>query len=156
MDLPASTGVRGLSAQIAEQAVADAVRRLCRGGTWQGIARELGWRAVTVGGRDLGSLEGLCAVAEARLASMIEDAVWAAEQCALRGWQEYLRACPGDEEDALVAATLDANEEATRLIAAAYAQVLDSLVVDGSVARPDRRRFRLRLRKHPAPDALAA
>ncbi len=156
MELPASTGARGLSAQIAEQAVAGAVRQLCRGGTWQGIARELGWRAVTAGGRDLGSLEELCAVAEARLASMIEDAVWAAEQCALRGWHEYLQARPGDEKDAMVAATLDANEEATRLIAAAYAHVLDSLVVDGNQAWPYRRGLRLRLRKHPPPEALAA
>ena len=156
MDLPASTAVHGLSAQIAEQAVADAVRRLCRGGTWEGIARELGWRAVTAGGRDLGSLEALCAVAEARLASMIEDAVWATEQCALRGWQEYLQARPGDEEDAVVAATLDANEEATRLIAAAYAHVLDSLVADGTVVRSRRRRLRASRRDPEGPEALAA
>jgi hypothetical protein len=156
MDPLASTGVCGLSAQVAEEAVAGAVGRLCRGGSWQGIARELGWRAVTAGGRDLGSLEALCAVAEARLALMIDDAVWAAEQCALRGWQEYLQVCPGEEEGAVAAARLDANEEATRLIAAAYADVLESLVVEGNIARPARRGLRLRRCSDRAREALAA
>ena len=156
MDLPASSGARGLNAQIAEEAVAGAVRRLCRGGSWQGIARELGWRAVTAGGRDLGSLDAVCAVAEARLASMIEDAIWASERSALQGWEEYLEARPGHEEGAVVAATLDANEEAERRVAHAYADVLDSLVIDGKAARPDRRRLRVRLRRHPAGEARAA
>ena len=154
MDLPASTAVQGLSAQIAEQAVADAVRRLCRGGSWLGLARELGWRAVTVGGRDPGSLEVLCTVAEARLGSMIDEAVWGAEQAAVRGWHEFLQACPGNEEGAVAAATLDANEEALRLVAAAYARVLDSLVVVDGAQRD--RRLRLGLRGRRAPDELAA
>jgi hypothetical protein len=156
MHLPASTAVRGLSARIAEQAVAGAVRQLCRGGTWEGLARELAWRAVTVGGCDLDSLERLCGVAEARLGSLVEEAVWAAEECAIRGWRDYLQACPGADQDALAAATLDASEQATRLIADAYAAVLESLVVEGSVSRPDRLRFRARLRKQPAPAELAA
>jgi hypothetical protein len=156
VDLPVSTAVRGLSAEIAEQAVAGAVRRLCRGGTWQGVARELGWRAVTVGGCDLDSLERLSALAEARMGSLIEDAVWAVEQCALRSWYDYLQSCPGAEEDALAAARLDAGEEATRLTARAYAEVLESLFVNGSGARPDRARLRFRLRKQPAPAGLAA
>ena len=145
-----------MSAQVAEEAVADAVGRLCRGGSWQGIARELAWRAVTAGGRDLGSLEALCAVAEAKLASMIDDAVWAAELCALRGWREYLQSCPGEEAGAVAAARLDANEEATRLIATAYADVLESLVTERNAPQPDRRGRRLRLPKHRGRETLAA
>jgi hypothetical protein len=156
MDLPASTACRGLSAQIAEQAVGDAVRALCRGGSWLGLARELGWRAVTDGGRDLRSLEALCTVADAKLGMMVDDAAWAAEQSAVRGWHEYLQAHPGDEKNAVVAATLDANEEAKRQIAVGYAQVLESLVAGGAAGQPDRRRLRLRHRKHQPPETLAA
>lgn len=156
MELPASTACQGLSAQIAEQAVGDAVQTLCRGGSWLGLARGLAWRAVTDGGRDQRSLDELCAVADAKLGSIVDDAVWAAEQSAVRGWHEYLQARPGDEKNAVVAATLDANEEATRQIAAGYAEVLESLVVDGAAGQRDRRRLRLRHRKDQPSEALAA
>ena len=155
MELPASTACRGLSAQIAEQAVGDVVRALCRGGSWLGLARELGWRAVTDGGRDERSLDALSAIADAKLGLVVDDAVWAAEQAAVRGWHEYLQVYPGDEKKAVAAATLDANEEAARQLATGYAQVLESLVVDGA-ARTDRRRLRLRHRKNQSSEALAA
>jgi hypothetical protein len=133
--------------QIAEQAVGDAVQRLCRGGSWLGLTRELGWRAVTVGGRDPSSLDRLCTTAEAVLGSLIDDAIWASELAALEGWHEYLDEHPGAEKDALAACTLDANEEAGRRIATAYASVLDTLILDGP-ADPYGRRAK--------PDALAA
>lgn len=156
MELPVSTVCQGLSAQIAEQAVGDAVQTLCRGGSWLGLARELGWRAVTDGSRDERSLEALSAVADAKLGLVVDDAVWAAEQAAVRGWHEHLQVHPGDERHALAAATLDANVEAARQITAGYAQVLTSLVVDGAAAQTNRRRLRLRQRKHQPPEALAA
>ena len=37
---------------IAEEALAGALRHRCRGASWQGLARELAWRAVTGGQRD--------------------------------------------------------------------------------------------------------
>ena len=155
MDLPPSTACRGLSTEIAERAVGDAARELCRGGSWQGLARELGWRAVAEGGRDRASLDGLCTVAEAKLGLLADDAVWAAEQSAVRGWHEYLQTHPGDEENAVTAAILDADEEATRRIAAAYAQVLESLGVDGRAAQPARR-VRLRPRRQQPQEEFAA
>lgn len=151
MELPVSRGIPGLCEQIAEQAVGDAVLKLCRGGSWLGLTRELAWRAVTVGGRDPISLEVICASAEARLGSLVDDAIWASEQAALQGFHEYLSVHPGAEADALTAATLDANEEAARRLQAAYAQVLDSLVESAAKSR----RSVLRRRNQP-PDALAA
>jgi hypothetical protein len=142
MGLRASTSVHWSITQIAEQAVATSVRRLCRGGTVQGLARELGWKAVILGSRDLRRLESLSSVAEARLVASVDDTVWSAEQTALRSRQEYLEAHPGDREGALTAATLDANEEAVRLMEAAYKNVLAGLIADSTVTPPVKRRLR--------------
>jgi hypothetical protein len=116
------------SERIAEEALAEALRRRCRGGSWQGLARELAWRAVTGGHRDARSVEALSASAEAMLASAIDEALWEVERDAIRSWQEYLEERPDDGDGALAAARLDAGEEATRLVEAAYGRVLDTLL----------------------------
>jgi hypothetical protein len=113
---------------IAEEALAGALRRLCRGGSWQGIARELAWRAVTGGHRDPRSVEFLAETAEAMLAPLVDQALWEVEQRALTTRDEYLDLRPGDEAGALVAAKLDAAEEAERLVDEIYDRVLDSLL----------------------------
>jgi len=156
MGLPASTSIHWSITEIAEQAVANAVRRLCRGGTWQGLARELGWRAVIEGSRDLRRLEPLCSVAEARLAALVDDTVWAAEQTVLQSRQEYLEAHPGDRRGAMAAAALDANEEATRLMESAYASVLQTLLHDRTTAAPEKRRLRPDSRRGIDTGELAA
>ena len=132
MELPASTACRGLSAQIAEQAVGDAVQALCRGGSWLGLAAgSAGARSPTVVEISDRSRRS------ARLPTPGWDC-WSTTPSGppskprSRGWHEYLQEHPGDEKNAAVAATLDANEEATRQIAAGYAQVLESLVADGA------------------------
>ena len=156
MGLPASTSMYRSTTEIAEQAVANAVRRLCRGGTWQGLARELGWKAVIEGSRDLCRLEPLCSLAEARLAARVDDTVWAAEQTVLQSREEYLEAHPGDRRGALAAATLDANEEAVRLMEAAYANVLRTLLQESTAAAPERRRLRPDWRRGNGTGELAA
>ncbi len=120
--LPGSTG------RIAEEALAGAVRRLCRGGSWQGLARELAWRAVTDGYRDARMVEGLAGSAEAMLATEIDEALWQVEHAAIRGRDELLAERPGELERALEAARLDADEEAKRLVAVSYDRVLDTLL----------------------------
>jgi hypothetical protein len=120
--LPGSTG------RIAEDALAGAVRRLCRGGSWQGLARELAWRAVTDGYRDARMVDGLAASAEAMLATEIDEALWQVEHAAIRGRDELLVERPGDLAAGLTAARVDAGEEAERLIAAAYERVLETLL----------------------------
>ena len=86
---PPARAMYGQSTQIAEGAVAEAVRMLCRGGTWEGVARELAWRAVTAGGRELRALEGTAARSpEAKLAAHIDQAVWASERSAPQGWHD--------------------------------------------------------------------
>jgi hypothetical protein len=114
--------------RIAEEALGEALRRLCRGGSWQGIARELAWRAVTGGHRDARSVESLAETAEAMLAPLVDQALWEVERHALETREEYLALRPGDEAGALAAARLDAAEEAARLSDEAYDRVLDSLL----------------------------
>ena len=119
---------RSASERIAEEALAGALRRLCRGGSWQGIARELAWRAVTGGHRDPRRVEALADSAEAMLAPLIDDALWQVERCAASSRAEYLELRPRDEAGARAAARLDAGEEAEKLVQEAYGQVLDTLL----------------------------
>jgi hypothetical protein len=108
------------SEQLAEEALAEAIRRRCRGASWQGLAREVAWRAVTGGHRDARQVDPLAQAAEAMLASLFDEALWAVEQVVLESLQEF----GGDEQ----AARLDAGEEAARLVDAAYDRVLDTLL----------------------------
>jgi len=108
------------SEQIAEEALAEAIRRRCRGASWQGLARELAWRAVTGGHRDSRQVDPFAQAAEAMMASLFDEALWAVEQVVLESLQEFA----GDEQ----AARLDAGEEAARLVDAAYDRVLDTLL----------------------------
>jgi hypothetical protein len=108
------------SEQLAEEALAEAIRRRCRGASWQALARELAWRAVTGGHRDARQVEPLAQAAEAMMASQFDEALWAVEQVVL----ESLQGFGGDEQ----AARLDAGEEAARLVDAAYDRVLDTLL----------------------------
>jgi hypothetical protein len=122
------TTLPGSTERIAEEALGGAVRRLCRGGTWEALARELAWRAVTGGHRDARMVEGLAETAEAMLAAAIDDALWQVERAAIDGRDGLLARRPGDVEAAVAAARLDAEEEAECLVAAAYERVLDTLL----------------------------
>jgi hypothetical protein len=124
---PAST-LPGSTERIAEEALAGAVRRLCRGASWQGLARELAWKAVTGGLRDARLVEAYAARAETLLAAEIDEALWQVERVAIRGRDEVLAERPGDLAAGLAAGRLDAEEEAERLIFAAYDRVLDTLL----------------------------
>jgi hypothetical protein len=119
---------RGASEAIAVEELADAVRRRCRGGTWQALAREIAWRAVSGGFRDPRTIDILAEAAEATLAAAIDKALWTVEKSALDGWDEFVGEHGGDQEGGLAAARLDAREEAERLVAAAYDGALDSLL----------------------------
>ena len=127
MDVARAELPGGSSERIAEEALAEALRRLCRG-SWQGLARELAWRAVTGGHRDPRSVEALAGSAEGMLAAEIDEALWEVERSAIRAREEFLEEHPGEVDQALAAARLDAGEEAGRLVAAAYDRVLDSLL----------------------------
>jgi hypothetical protein len=62
------------------------------------------------------------------MASLVDQALWTVEQCAIESWNELVGKHGTDQEAALAAARLDAGEEATRLVDAAYDRVLDTLL----------------------------
>lgn len=128
MEARTATTLPGSTERIAEDALAGAVRRRCRGGTWQALARELAWRAVTGGLRDARRVDGLAATAETMLAVAIDEALWQVECAAIHGRDEILAERPGDVNAALTAARLDAEEEAESQVAGAYDRVLDTLL----------------------------
>ncbi len=121
---------QGSSERIAEEALAEAVRRLCRGAGWEALARELAWRAVSSGARDPRRIDQLAESAGSMLGSLIDEALWTVEHSALEAWRELLESRPGDRAAALAAARLDAREEAARLVELAYARVGDALSAD--------------------------
>ena len=127
MSVPAQRLRARTTDEIADEALRNAVVDLSRPGSWRGIARGLAWRLVSTGERDPRTIERLADQAEAILASLIEDALWTLEQRALRTFNEYLEARPGDQEAALAAARLDANEESLPLVLSACEIVLDTL-----------------------------
>ena len=109
---------KGAREQIAEEALA-ALRHRCRGGSWQGLARELAWRAVTGGPRD--ARRSTLRRARRRCSLLkIDQALWTVEHRAIDSYQEFLDEHQGDAEGARIAAQLDAAEEAERLIVSAY------------------------------------
>jgi hypothetical protein len=118
----------GSSERIAEQALTEALLRLCRGGGWEGLARELAWRSVVDGGRDPRRIDAFSESAAAMLASLIDEALWQVERVVLEGWEAFLEDRPGDAPGALAAVRLDAAEEAARLVATAYERVLEALL----------------------------
>jgi hypothetical protein len=128
LDVSSAESPQAFAERVAEEALAGALRRLCRGGSWQGIARELAWRAVTRGHRDARMVEPLAESAEAMLAPLVDQALWQVERRAAATREEYLELRPGDETGARAAARLDAGEDAERLVQEAYGEVLDTLL----------------------------
>jgi hypothetical protein len=128
VEISAAPLPEGAGEQIAEEALTAAIRHRCRGSSWQGLARELAWRAVTGGARDARSVERFAERAEAMLAASIDDALWRVERCAAAGFEEFVWEHRGDEAGALAAARLDAGEEAARLLDGACSAVLDTLL----------------------------
>ena len=128
LDVASAESPQTFAERAAEEALAEALRRLCRGGSWQGIARELAWRAVTGGHRDPRLVEPLAETAEAMLAPLVDQALWEVERRVLESRADYLAERPADEAGARIAASVDAREEAARLVDDAYAQVLDALL----------------------------
>jgi hypothetical protein len=128
LDVASAESPQAFAERVAEEALAGALRRLCRGGSWQGIARELAWRAVTGGHRDARMVEALAERAEAMLAPLVDQALWRVERHTASTHEEYLEMRPHDEGGARAAARLDAGEEAERLVQDAYGQVLDALL----------------------------
>jgi len=118
--LPALAGV-----PTAEEVVEGALVRLLRGGTWEGLANEIGWEAVRSTGAEPSCLEWLPGLVGAVLAERIEGVEFVLEGARATARADHLRQWPHDVAGAETAATLAAHEEADRRLGLLYLEVLE-------------------------------
>jgi hypothetical protein len=155
--MPAEAGV---PERIAQEACAAAVRRLCRGGSWEALPHELAWLVVRARGLGFDAIEPLAERAEEQLAQLVDEAAAMVTEATSWAWERYL-AGHGDPQGAALAADAEAAAEARRILALVYLQVLEALdhwlgeVVDAD-ERPGRGRpvRRSLPGRPPAPPAL--
>jgi hypothetical protein len=116
---------------------------MLRGGTWQGLAREIAWEAVRARGGELEWLDPLTSLVGRQLSLRVERVEPAVERSALAAAREYARAWPHDPGGAATSARLEASTEATRLLAGAYREVLEwaTQVVDERIEHGAGRSF---------------
>lgn len=120
--------------RIAREACAAAVRRLCRGGSWEALPHELAWLVVRARGLEFEAIEPLAERAEEQLARLVDEAAAMVCESASWAWERQLARQPGDEQAAELSAASEADAEARRILALVYLQVLESL--DRSLAGP--------------------
>jgi hypothetical protein len=67
-----------------------------RGGTWQGLARELAWAAVQASGANYATIEWLTPLLEARLAETVDGLEFTVDMAAVRARGNHVRRRPHD------------------------------------------------------------
>ena len=140
-----------------EEVVAGALSRLLRGGTWEGLANELAWKAARSTGAELSCLEWLPELVEAALSERVDGLEFMLERERHAAWAEHLREWPHDLSGAETAATLAASEEGERQVARLYIDVLEwaSALLDDRLAQPSsRRQSRVASFRTPPPTEL--
>jgi hypothetical protein len=136
------------AAAVAAAATERALGRLLRGATWQAITCEIAWRAVVEAGADGDLIEDLTGFADASLSGLADGIECRVDAAAVRAWRAHLGRWPHDHAGAELVATLEAREEAERLVAAAYVETRRETEAAArtrthaaSVREPRRRRF---------------
>jgi len=140
-----------------EELVAGALSRLLRGGTWEGLANELAWKAARSTGAELSCLEWLPELVEAALSERVDGLEFLLEPARHAGRTEHLDEWPHDLSGAEAAATLAASEEGERQVARLYVDVLEwaSALLDERQAQPSSgRQSRVASSRTPPPIEL--
>jgi hypothetical protein len=135
----------------AEELADRSLRRLARGGTCEGLANEIAWKAVAATGVDTSCLEWLAELVDGALSERAEGLEFTLDQEQVSARAEHLRAWPQDFAGADTAAALAADEESARRAGIAYLDVLEWAIglLDRRLAQEPRpRRSRLRLLGH--------
>jgi hypothetical protein len=135
----------------AEELADRSLRRLARGGTCEGLANEIAWKAVAATRDDTACVEWLSELVDGALSERAEglEFVLDREQAAARA--EHLREWPQDVAGAETAAALAADEESARRASLVYLEVLEWAIglLDARITQEQRpRRSRLRLLGH--------
>ena len=108
------------AAAVAAAATERAVGRLLRGASWQALSYELAWHAVATAGGDQLLIAALAQFADERLSEQIDGVEFQVDAATVRARSEHLRWRPHDHAGAELAAVLEANDEAERLVLTAY------------------------------------
>jgi len=132
----------------AEELADRSLRRLARGGTCEGLANEIAWKAVAATRVDTACVEWLSELVDGALSERAEglEFVLDREQAAARA--EHPREWPQDVAGAETAAALAADEESARRASLVYLEVLEWAIglLDARIAQEQHpRRSRLRL-----------
>jgi len=107
-----------------DDSVERVLRWLLRGGTWEGLANELAWKAVHATGASVACLEWLPGVVGDALWERIEELESVIASAGTAARAEHLREWPNDANGAETAAEVAADEEGARHVSAMYQEVL--------------------------------
>ncbi len=140
----------------AEEIAAGALDWLLRGGTWEGLARELAWEAVRSTGVELSCLQWLPALIERHLSEYVDGLEFVLEGARGSARAEQFRDWPDDHAGAEAAATLAAHQKAAGEVSRIYLATLQwaaDLLTDRLTRRPRSDRPRLRPLRRERPPA---
>ena len=140
----------------AEELADCSLRRLARGGTCEGLANEIAWKAVAATGVDTSCLEWLSELVDGALSERAEGLEFALDREQVSARTEHLREWPQDLSGAETAAALAAAEESARRASLVYLDVLEWAIglLDRRLAQERRpRRSRLRVLGHRPAEA---
>ena len=98
----------------AEELADRSLRRLARGGTCEGLANEIAWKAVAATGVDTSCLEWLSKLVDGALSERAEGLEFVLDREQVSARAEHLREWPQDLAGAETAAALAAAEESAR------------------------------------------
>ena len=146
-----------MGAPTAEQIAGRALEWLLRGGTWEGLARELAWEAVRSTGVEMSCLEWLPGLIETHLSDYVDGLEFVVEGVRASSRAVHLREWPNDRAGAEAAAILAADEKAAEEVSRIYLKTLEwaaDLLTDRMTRAPSSQRPRLRAlrRERPAAD----
>lgn len=136
----------------AEELAEGVLLRLLRGGTWEGLANEISWKAVRAAGADASCFEWLPGMVAAVLSERVDGLEFVLDRERDAAREQHLLERPHDVAGAETAATLAAGEEGARHVSRLYVDVLDwaTAVLEERIAQaPGSRRSR---RDRPSPE----
>jgi hypothetical protein len=145
-----------VEAPTAEALAARALAWLLRGGTWEGLARELAWEAVRSTGVESSCLEWLPGLIEAHLSEYVDGLEFVLEPARASGRAAHLREWPHDHAGAEAAAIRAADERAAQEVSRIYLTTLQwaaDLLHDRLTRAPRAARPRLRALRRERPPA---
>lgn len=132
----------------AEELADRSLRQLARGGTCEGLANEIAWKAVAATRADTACIEWLAELVDGALSERAEGLEFVLDREQVSAREEYLREWPQDLAGAETAAALAAGDESARRAGLVYLDVLEWAIglLDRRLAEEPRpRRSRLRL-----------